>query len=331
MDAVPAAPAGIQRLTALTRGDGTYEMLADAPGQHWVELSMADGRGRLRPRSLDLPDADAYTFDIAIPASTVSGIVVDAKDGRPLRGTVGATPTERQAGVFGTPGSSGADGRFVLDLDPGDYTISASAEGYARATTEATVTESGLSDVRLALARGLAISGKVLDGRGRGVGGLFVLMTSRAGSNRLPGAPARTLPDGSFSIEGLEEGEHTLSAGDELSGYAFAAGVAAGTTGVVLRLVPGGRVVATVLMPDGTPGRGLVFVSTVDGIAAGPMVGRGTTNDRGVAELAVPAGRLELKVSGPGGGSATVTVGSGETVPLEIRLEPVKPPAPETR
>jgi hypothetical protein len=133
---------------------------------------------------------------------------------------------------------------------------------------------------------------------------------------------ARTLPDGSFTIEGLEDRVYAVSAGDELSGFAVASAVAAGSTGLVLRLTPGGRVVATVLKPDGSPARALVFVGSVDGMASGALVARGGTNDQGVAEFAVPAGRLELRVSGPGNGSAMVTVSPGETLTVEIRLAP---------
>jgi hypothetical protein len=284
-------------------------------------------------QDLELPDADAHVFDVALPGAGVAGVVVDAEDGRPQRGVVSASPVERKEGrAQGSSGASGADGRFTLDLEPGAYTLMAFSEGYARASVEVTVAETPGADVRVALTRGLTISGKVLDARGRGVGGMGVFAATGEGREARRGM-GRTLPDGSFTIEGLEDRPYAVSADDEISGFAFAGNVAAGTTGVVLRVIPGGKVVATVLKPDGTPARALVFVGSVDGQAAGGMVARGGTNEAGVAEFAVPAGRLELRVSGPGMSPPTVvTVGPGETVPVEIRLAMPKPPAaPDTR
>jgi protocatechuate 3,4-dioxygenase beta subunit len=328
---VPAAPVGPQRGWAVTRQDGGYELLLDEPGTYMASVTSADGRINYPMRTVEVADADATTADFAFGGVLVSGQVVDAEASAPVSSaSVSAMPTQgedrRPAGA-----NAGADGRFQLELDPGEVTLSARAQGYAPARTTVTVGENGLSDVRLSLARGGTISGRVVDATGRPGRSMFVgafpegemppgiSLMSRTGF-------ASSAPDGSFTITGLSDGRYALRAGDELAGFGAVPDVAVGATGVVLRLQPGGRVRATVLSADGSPAASTyVMVSKVDGR---PTMGGGRpgqTNAAGVAEFAAPPGTLEVRaMDAKEEGTATATVTAGETASVEIRLQPRK-------
>ncbi|PYQ56087.1 MAG: hypothetical protein DMF78_00005, partial [Acidobacteria bacterium] len=79
MGGAPAAPApaGPQRMTAVTRDDGSYEMLVDEPGKGTVSVSTFDGSASYPSQPVEFPDADTFTFDIALPAASIAGVVVD--------------------------------------------------------------------------------------------------------------------------------------------------------------------------------------------------------------------------------------------------------------
>lgn len=224
---------------------------------------------------------------------------------------------------------AGADGHFQLEVDPGEFEVGARAEGYAAARTKVTVGENGAGDVRLPLTRGAFISGRIVDSTGRPVPSLMV--TANPEGEFPPGTVpitrmgfTRAAADGTFTITRLPEGRYTLSAGDELAGFGATPDVAAGSTGVVLRLAPGGRLRAAVLRPDGSPATPVfVAVRKVDGRQVVMGARSGQTDTAGVAEFAVPAGTLEVWAGDQREeGTATVTVSTGETASVEIRLQP---------
>ena len=117
---VPAPPVGPQRGWALTRQDGGYELLLDEPGTYMATVTSADGRTNYPMRTVEVADADATTADLAFGGVLVSGQVVDAETSAPVSSaSVYATPT---AGEDRRPANAhaGTDGRFQLELDPGD-------------------------------------------------------------------------------------------------------------------------------------------------------------------------------------------------------------------
>jgi hypothetical protein len=167
----------------------------------------------------------------------------------------------------------------------------------------------------------------VVDAMGHGVRSLMVVVTATGDAS----SPLRTRmgesgPDGQFTIAGLADGRYAVSAGDERAGFGRVDDVAAGASGVLVRLAPGGRVRAIVLHGDGSPAQS-VFVSVrkVDGRATMAMPA-GQTDLSGATEFAVPPGTLVL---GAGDfdedGTATASVSPGETATVEIRLAPRRP------
>jgi large repetitive protein len=320
---VPAAPSGPQRGTATTREDGSYELLVDEPGSYHATASTADGRISYPDRPVSIPDADSYTLDLAYSGVPVAGMVVDRDTEQPVPdANVMASPKEAERrGAAGGSGATGGDGRFFMELEPGEYTVAVFAEGYAHEGSELTVGAGGASDVRIAVARGGAIAGRLQDPNGRPAGGIFIGVRGDDGGTPRWGPGAQSLPDGSFQIANLAKGTYTLTAQSSNGMFALRTGVLPGQKDVTLTLQPGGRVQLLVRGPDGAPVEGAwASASSVDGVRAG-MGGGPQTNAQGMADLAAPAGQVELSVRKDKlSGQTTVTVPPGGSVPAEVTL-----------
>jgi hypothetical protein len=250
--------------------------------------------------------------------------VVDKDSDRPLvEVDVYARPRD---GTSVASASTGPDGRFQLELEPGEYKVAARSwdEGYGGAEMEVALGASG-ADVRFALTRGLVLSGKVVDGRGRAVGGVFVTARGGEGIGRSFGF-SQTLPDGSFKIGGLASEPHTVVAAiPESAAFGVRGGVTPGDKDVLLALRPGGRVRLQVRNADGTPADG-AFASLVK-IGGAPAGGANSRIDsQGMAEFPVPAGTLEIRVTKEGlEARVTVTVGEGGSAAASVTLGAAPP------
>jgi protocatechuate 3,4-dioxygenase beta subunit len=325
-DNVASAPTGPQRHVGITGEDGTFTLIVDTPGKYWVRTESQDGRTNYPQREVQVPDVEAHTLEIAFSGVPVTGIVVDKDTDQPVAlASVSAAPKDKDAPRAGSA-QTGADGRFQLDADPGDYTLSARAEGYGVAKIDATVAASGLSDARFELEKGLEIKGRVLDASGQGVSGVAV--AARAGESEFGGT--QTLPDGSFRIAGLAAKPYNLCAGTDLAGYAVRMGASPGGADITLTLRPASRVRLLVKGPDGAPLPNAWASVTKLGSAAisVPFMGRGSTDSTGVTEIPTPAGALEIDVRAEKyKGTAKVSVGEGATAVSEVTLtEPVEKP-----
>ena len=316
-DEVAAAPAGPQRMTAVAAEDGGYELIVDEPGGVRVIVESADGRVSYPLKNVDVPDADAYTLELAFNVASVTGVVVDKDTERPVPRAFVVASRKPQPGAPGRAGATaGEDGRFQLELEPGDYRVEASAENYSPAELDITVGTGGSSDLKLALSRGVVLSGKVVDPSGRGIGGLEVIASAAEHGPPHAGGYAQTLPDGTFRIGGLKEGPYRLVARSELGAFATRSGVIPGDKDVVLTLRPGGRVAIRVLGPGGQPvAAASMMIEEIGAFAR--------TDAQGLAELAVPAGTSEIRASKDRlEGKAVVTVSEGGTAAAEITLTP---------
>jgi protocatechuate 3,4-dioxygenase beta subunit len=316
----PPSPSGPQRMTGVTREDGSYELLLDMPGAADLTIETSDGRTGFPTRLVDIPDADAHTIDVNLSGVPVSGIVVEKDTDTPI---VQARVSAVSPGQPGTTTLGGADGRFHFELDPGEYRIFANAsdQGYGEAQTSVTVDSGGAPEIRLALSRGLSISGKAVDLAGRALAGLAVFARGQEA-----GAPSsgfnQTLADGSFRIDGLSQQAHTLTSSTDTGLFAVRSGVAAGAKGVVLTLRPGGRIRLQVIGPDGSPLEGAWgSVSRVDGV---PLPGGNAiaqTDALGIAEIGAPAGFVDVDARKDTlRGRASVSVNPGETVAATVRV-----------
>lgn len=125
------------------------------------------------------------------PSGTVSGKVTDSANGNAI---AGATVT-----VGNTATATAADGSYSFTLPVGDYTVTASAYGYAAKSAPAAVTDGGTTTVNLALAKlpTVTVSGVVTDGSGNGYP-----LYARIDLAGRPGGPVFTNPaTGAYSVE----------------------------------------------------------------------------------------------------------------------------------
>jgi hypothetical protein len=331
-DSVAAAPTGPQRHQGTTGEDGTFALIVDTPGKYWVSTESVDGRVSYPTRELQIPDAETHNVEITFSGVPVAGVVIDKETDQPVaQAFVRAIPKDKEKADPGGGGSArtGADGRFQFDANPGDYTLSAGAEGYASANVPVTVAASGLSDARLELERGFEIKGRVVDASGQGVPSLNV--SARSSTDDLQGKGAQTLADGTFRMTGLPARPFNLCAGTELAGYAVRTHVSPGGPDVTLTLRPAGKIRLLIKGPDGAPmAKAWPNVSKLGGapISVGWMGPRAPSDSAGMAEMSTPAGALEIEVWSPTyKGKTTVSVAEGATANVEVTLtEPVPKP-----
>ena len=320
----PMGPNALPPNAAITREDGSYDLVVSAAGKASVNLETPDRRGNLPAPPVDVPDADSFVADFSFSGTFIEGVVVDKETEQPIPGAyVGASLAEgTTAGRF-AGAEGGMDGRFRLELDPGEYKLTVRAETYGSDTTTVSVGESGVNGLRLALSRGLTIKGRVVDAAGRPVGSVSVGGTSGEDAMASYGF-ARTLPDGTFEMIGLADKPYSLSVQAEGGLFAVASGVSPGAGPVTLTLRPGGRVHVTLVGADGAPvARTTVYVSRVQGTSVRRNVAMGTTNSAGTVELMVPAGSIELMAQDSGReAKTTVAVSSGGTSSAELVLRP---------
>lgn len=308
-----STPTGPLHGIAVTDPDGAYELIANEPGPTELSVESLDRRTTHVQRSVDIPDSDGYTLDVALSGAPVSGTVVDRESGEAIsRAELLGKP---HVGESGFSGSTGADGRFSLEAEPGDYELSADAAGYAKGSVPLSVTAEGASDVRVALSRGARIEGKVVDAAGRGVAGLPVQGTS--GDPTQEGTShgfAITQADGSFDMGGLLDRPHNLLTGTALAGFAMQPSVAAGSKDVVLTLVPAGRLHVLVTGANGAPvDRASLFVTRMAGVFVSVMgSAQSFTGPEGIADMKVPQGPIEVTV-----GKVNVKTTSSVDVPAE--------------
>jgi hypothetical protein len=323
----PAPVAGPQRMVATTREDGSYEMLVDEPGPSRMGFSSSDGRS-LPGRPLEVPDAEAFTADFDFWGISIAGVVVDKETEQPVAGAfVFAIPNERREGLSSSQASTGADGRFQLEVDAGEYRVRASAQGRGSDEQEVTVGATGAADLRFEIVNGSSVRGKVLDVRGRPASAIEVRAMAVDVDRGMRGF-AMSRADGSFTLEGLSAESLVLLAGRSAGmAYGMAGPIAPGGADVVVRLRPAARVQVTVLGPDGTPAKDVhAGVTNVNGRRIGGFMASGPTDENGVTEvitiagaLTIKAGKLQLE------GSASVNVAEGGTAQVEIRLAPAPP------
>ena len=315
--AVAAAP---PMLSATTRDDGTYELVAFEPGPGRVSLSEAVTGAGLGVRPVLVADADHFTLDVEITEAGVAGVVVGKEDGTPLpevalRLTPLDTPTRAPVAAARTR----ADGRFTIGAESGNYSLSAQIPGRVRIERRVVVPPDGLADLRLEMDRGLAITGRLLDERGRPAPAQSVFASGSDGFER-----AFTRRDGTFRIEGLTDRPYALSAGSSLAGFATRRGVHPGPEPVTLALRAGGRIALRVLSPERRPvAQAVASVVAVDGERVDPdlCVATPTASD-GTTTFHAPAGELALAVSAERGASyQIVAVAPGQTAAVEVRLE----------
>jgi Carboxypeptidase regulatory-like domain len=319
------APSGPPPLSAVTRADGSYELLVFTPGRAHVQVE--SGGQRQAGREVDIPDLPGFTLDLEIGAVTVSGVVVDRETGEPVPdASVWLRPTQVPPAGGGSA-ECGPGGRFSVSTEAGEYQLQASAPDRPPVSLSLSVGPAGVTDLRVEMEHGLAITGRLVDAVGRPASGLEVMAVAAEGGSV---GFEESAPDGGFRITGLASTPHALVGGSGLSGFAFLSGVMPGQEPIVLTIKPAGRIEMRVLDESGQPVPATYpRVEKVDG-ARVVLAGRSPPTDaNGQCELAVPAGTLDVVVrdqTRSGRGSVSVSPGAAAALEIVLRAPVQTPP-----
>jgi hypothetical protein len=314
-------PPGPRPLTGVTREDGSYELLVLEPGRYLAVRRTPDGAMSPLPSrggaSIEIPDVPSHTVDFTLGSARVAGIVVEQDTGKPI--------ARAFVSVAGKPsfssGVSDAEGRFALETEPGDGTLRIRAEGFAPEESAISVGEAGVDELRVELARGFEIAGRVLDPAGGPIGDLQVAARSESDNNA--SGFGRILPDGSFRVRGLVEGTYTVSAGSDRAGYGYQAGVLVGATDVRLTLHAASPLRVRVVDANGQPvAKAMARIEKIGETQAWfPGRGVGTTDEAGILELMAPEGVITLHAQADGRiGRASVECRGGAPASAEVVL-----------
>jgi hypothetical protein len=320
----PDAPSGSPAyLSAITDGEGNYQLLVPRPGSYSGVFGNLDSPlGERRP--LEVADAAEVTLDVDLSTAALSGRVVDKATGRGLPDArLWATPSPPVPGRSGSA-RSGSDGSFSVRLQPGTYRLSVNCDEHAGWQGEL---EAPATDLQIELEAGAVLEGRLVDASGRGAGGTDVNATPAQGH----GAWTTSRPDGSFRFGDLSASTYALAAATQDGRFAVALSATPGDSAVNLVLRPGGRVRLRVLDPEGQPIRAAYgWVQALAGVPLEiPFVSSAPESDaNGWMVVPAPVGPVQVGISAKGreDGSVSVQVQEAQEVAAEVALLPKAPP-----
>lgn len=326
-------------VSGLTAADGTFHLLGVPAGEAYLLRLEATGQpGRSVP-GVDI-QADGVTDlgDLWMgKASLVTGEVVDPS-GQPVVGAevalhrgIGSLEEFLRSGGFMdffanldrepeplARTASKAGGAFRFEgVSPGPVSLLVRAPGFRQAIATLTLTGEGTAEhVKVRLAPGGTLAGRVVDAEGKGLEGAHLTAFAEEGGMPTPLARtfARTGPGGAFQFESLSgEGRHMLIA--TAPGYpnAMAHGDA-GATDVRITLLKGATLQVTLLTDEKqTPIVGAQVLVSVGARAQmddgpGSLVGA-LTDARGQATFEVRPGELQMVLASGSGFPPAIWVG----------------------
>ncbi|GIW70836.1 MAG: hypothetical protein KatS3mg102_0378 [Planctomycetota bacterium] len=210
-------------------GLGFEQARTDQAGRY--ALQVLPGRYVLRVENysepLEVPPALArLVHDVELPTGALSGRVVAAPDGAPLRARVTLYRQERPERIetlAAVLGSAAGDARSrpeqggafrIEQVPPGQYTLVARADGYIEARLDGVRVSGGAetSGLVLALEPGGLIRGTVRDARGSPVPQPLLWVVDVRAPDLAGGDPPRGDDDGRYEVRGLAPGTYLLHA-----------------------------------------------------------------------------------------------------------------------
>jgi hypothetical protein len=285
----------------VTAGGSCGTVFTDASGAFALdaatdtELHVTFERSGLLPAAATMRPGSEPREVVLQPSGVVAGRVVD-EQGNPIGG---ASVAACRVVAWGQVTWTAADGRFVLDdVEPGER-LRLTAPGYAsREMVETDPKQQGEQVFILACER--VIAGQVL--KGDGTPAYPVSVYAEAETPPAPFLGAMTDAEGRFRIPGLSAGRYTLRvdpvrniAKNDLAEWDPVAGVAAGTTGVVLRQKEPKFLAGVVVDENDRALRG-ARVNLLDQ-GSGDFVTGEYADDQGRFRIRVRSGKYELRVN----------------------------------
>jgi protocatechuate 3,4-dioxygenase beta subunit len=291
-----AGPDGLFVIERVPPGDHVLVVRAPGFGKRSVEFAIG-----ARAASVDLGE-------IALDRGLVIGGHVRSRSGAPIADASVNAYLLTDALVAPDPAEpvrTEADGSFVIGgLEAGRFSLQAQAPGHASART---VAEAGAEDVRIELAPGGSITGRVVDAEGRTIEAFRVsaerLERDRQGSggNRFKDVAAA---DGAFALEDLAEGTYAVraSAPEMAPGTVSGVRVTAGqpSEAGLIRLARGGIVRGLVVDTSGAGVAGATVTALPGGRMSWMDRVEGASDGSGAFELlGVRAGRITVTATHP--------------------------------
>jgi large repetitive protein len=241
ISATPDPPDGTgRRYTAMGDGSGRYDIESMDDGNYDIVVT-----GNSSPYRTTITVSGDTNSDIAMPATTVTGMVTDSSTGAPLEGAAvtAQTGTEATSQALHRTVTDSTGAYTLSDLDAGDYQVSARMNGYQLKTQTATVSNDPVTlDFPLDPGNGLTI--QATDGTsGMPLGGLVALAFGTGGTIAYQGSVTLDAT-GTGQIPSLPPGRYAV--------YLFSSGyaphslpnVSVPSPTIPVALTPGGRIEA---------------------------------------------------------------------------------------
>lgn len=319
-------------LSTFTDEDGHYILRGLPAGKYHLTASSQVAGAFGKPPAIALGSGEQRDgVDIEMQwAGSISGTIVES-NGAPAAGVY--VRFEAQHLSDGGDDTTAPDGSFrVATLMGGDdyrpfvRPSQRSNQKFAAADGDFPAVHvadgaSSVTDVHLVIKRAhLAIAGAVVDGDGQPVPDVHVAATRSDGeepgvANPWGDTPAAiSAADGSFRIDDLDTGTYLLDAHGNDGSEATAQNIAAGATGVVIKLQAAGGI-------DGV----LVGFATRPSVrawrqgVAGAIPEYATGSDNAFSIRGLPAGQYVVSTLGTGGDAQTVDVQSGQIASTTLR------------
>ena len=325
--------------TVVAGAGGTFEFPSLVPGEEYELSARAPGSPDSPKQVVRTTSSAATTVDLILSRGRwIDVTVLAAETGAPVAGAAlhaatfaRAEEDDEDEQMFAGSSSSetattDAAGRArVGPLGDGQVLLSVEATGFApRDMNERLEIVEGPGGLTATVRLGAAqrISGRVLRPNGDPAAGAVVELMTARGPGHWTGTGVQAGEDGTFSFEGLGDGDRTVSASLAAEGLGSESVPApAGAVGLTLRL-SGRYVVARVLDADGNPVPAAKGSYTYDLPSGGSSMPNGTVKDGRLAievDEASPTTTGTLAVS-------EATDGHGQRLPLgEARIEGVRP------
>jgi hypothetical protein len=305
------------QLATDVRDDGTFE-IADAPsGTLRIDYTGRDGAAVTR--EAQVPDEARASLTLDITGVPLHGRLLDHAQGTGIQGTVRVTDTE---GSLVAIGSSEADGAFqIADLQPGRYTLEASAEDFVPRVLPGVEAGPAAPPIDIALDRGETGSLHVHLERPDGSPGSWIPLALLDVTGRtIQALPTDTA--GELRFQNLPPGTYVLVWSDPFAGTGASEPlqIETGREATFQRTLPEGASVELHCDLDLCAGRAVdrLALSTSTGVEIGPYLSGVSPALRFSAAGELTLGRLTpgsyvLRVwSGGRDWSKSVAVGAGE-------------------
>jgi carboxypeptidase family protein len=138
-------------MAALSGPDGGFQMMVVERGPVVFSIR-TDGRKWYPPRVVEISDAESQRVDLDFSGVAISGIVVAQGSRAAVAGaTVVLRPVD-PGRPFSAMVSTGTDGSFTMEVDPGRYRLATSAAAYERAEIDLEIGRTALGAIVVSLA-----------------------------------------------------------------------------------------------------------------------------------------------------------------------------------